>query len=890
MAKLFRRFYYWLKRRQLDAELAEELELHRSMKQQELEHRGMPTVDATYASQRALGNVTLAREDARAIWTWPSLERLWQDVRFGVRLLKRQPTFAATAILTLAIGIGVTTTVFSVVEFEIWKPLPFPQPDQLVAIYTTGPGPRSRHERASLPELVDLRTRTRAFDAIAGLGSRERRILRGRTPAESLTVMPVTANFFSVLQRPVALGRAFDASDATDTSDAIVLSDGAWRRVFAADPQIVGKGVVLDGRSHTVVGITSAASLEFISAPDIFVPIDTTAVRDRKNRELNVIARLKQGVTIAAADADVRAVAQQLAHDHPLDNGDRAARLEGLRESYTGSNWRPLFFFLGAALFVLGLTCVNVASLLLARALSRDREFAIRRALGGGQAALTRQLLVEGGLLALPSAVVALLLVVWAVDLLPRWLPDGYLSRGTGLNVDVRVYLFALGVAALTAVLFGLAPAVLTSRRDLNTILAPGRTVAGSRRQRRGRHMLVVGEVTMALVLIVGAGLFVNSFVRMTRVPLGFEPQNRIALSMTLPRAAYPEAGDVVRFANTLLGEIRALPGVQTAALANSLPLGSGSGIRFVAAHRPRPKTGEEPDAIIRAISPSYFRTLGIRFVSGRDIADQDVTGAPAVAVINEHLARRLFADANPVGQELVVLESPYSRWVRPGTVQIVGVVANIKDVGINEVDFNDIFVPLAQHAPQSLQIVLHSGVPPDRIIDSVRQAITKLDRDLPLLSVKTMDESVDKAFQGAAFNVLLIGTFAALAIVMAAVGIYGAMAYAIEQRTKEFGVRLALGARPAGILGLALGDATGLGTVGIALGLAISLVMARLLGTSLYMVPRQHDGVLYDVSLSDPLTLTCACLLLLAVAALAGLVPARRAMRVDPVVALRAE
>jgi putative ABC transport system permease protein len=890
IVKLLRRVTYWFKRRQLEAELAEELELHRSMKQQQLEQNGMPSVDATYASRRALGNVTLAREDARAIWIWPSLERLWQDVRFGARLLKRQPTFTATAILTLAIGIGATTTVFSVVEFEIWRPLPFPQPDRLVAIYTTGPGPRAQYDRASVAELVDLRARTHTFDGIAGVSSSQRRILRGRTPVESLKVMPVTANFFAVLQRSAALGRTFGASDAAAASDAIVLSDSAWRRHFGADPEIVGKGVRLDNRAYTVAGVTGAASLEFLTVPDAFVPIALTAAGDRTNREINLFGRLKDGVTLFAGDADLRAVAQQLANDHPLANTNRSARLEGLREAYTGWHWRQLFFFLGAAVFVLVLTCINVASLLLARALKRDREFAIRRALGGGQHAITQQLIVEGVLLTIPAAALALLIAVWAVDLLPRWLPDEYLSRGTAIGLDVRVYLFTFGVSALTALLFGLAPALLTSRRDLNPILVQGgRTVAGSRRQRRARHALVVGEVMMSLVLVVGAGLFVNSFVRLTHLPLGFACENRITLRMTLPRASYAAASDVVGFANRLLTQVRALPGIESAALGSTVPLDSGYGIRFVVSDRPR-TPGEEPEAIVRSITSHYFETLGIRIVKGRDITDRDVTGAPDVAVINEQLARRLFPNENPVGRDLVLLSADYARWVHPGAVQIVGVVSNIKDVGINEHDFNDIFLPLAQHAPQSLQVVVHSALPTENVIDSVRHAIAALDRDLPVLTIKTMDQYVDEAFQSDTFNLVLITTFAVLAIVMAALGIYGAMAFAIEERTQEFGVRLALGAQRARILGLALGEAARLGTGGIVLGLGVSLVLARALGTSLYMVPQRHDGVLYEVSLSDPLTLTCACVLLLAVAALAGLVPARRAMRVDPVVALRAE
>ncbi len=889
MPKLARRLYYWLNRGRFERDLAEEIELHRAMKQQQLEQSGMTGADATDASRRALGNATLAIEDARDVWIWPSLERLVQDVRYGLRMLRRQPTFALTTILTLSIGIGVTTAVFSVVEFEMWKPLPFPNPDRLVAMYSSGPGSRFRHDRVSAPELIDWRAQSHAFGDIAAHGSQNRRVVKGLKAPESLSVMPVTANFFDVLGLPPALGRSFASGEDRGPARSAILGDACWRRVFNADPGVIGHTLNIDDAPYSIIGVASASPLEFMSSPDAFITTNLNASTDRAERTLSAIGRLKDGIALASASADLQTVAQQLEQAYPNEYKGRGARLEDLRANSTGYNWRPLFFFLGAALFVLALTCVNVASLLLARALGRDREFAIRRALGGGHAALTRQLIVEGSLLTFPAAGVGLLLATWAVALLPPWLPESYLSRGTHIDLDVRVYLFALAIAGLTAILFGSAPAVLTSRRDLNPIIGSGsRTVAGSRRQQRARHALVVIEVMLALILLVGAGLFVNSFVRLTRIPLGFEPSDRLIMSISASGALYTDRRELAGFAKALTERARAVPGVVDAAVGNSAPLGSGPLLPFAVAGKPAP--GEGLESIGRAITSDFFRTLGIRIVAGRDFAANDTEGAPRVAIVNETLVKRAFPGGNPIGRELVLQPNRRTTWVQQGSVRIVGVVANIKNVGINEVEFNNIFLPFAQSPHSSVKLIVHAAVPPSSVVDPIRQAVLGLDKTLPVYDVRTMARLVDDAFMGSRFNLLLIVTFAVLAMVMAAVGIYGAMSYTVEQRTREFGVRLALGAPRSGVLALALGQAARLGAAGTGLGVAASLVIAKILGTALYLVPRQHDGIIYDVSMTDPLTLICAAAGVLIVAGSAGLVPARRAMHVDPVVALRAE
>jgi putative ABC transport system permease protein len=502
-----------------------------------------------------------------------------------------------------------------------------------------------------------------------------------------------------------------------------------------------------------------------------------------------------------------------------------------------------------------------------------------------------RQLLVEGSLLALPGAAIGLVLAGWALKAVSTWLPPGYVDRGGRFELDARVLVFAIAAAGLTAIVFGLAPAFVATRRDLSSMLAQGgRTVAGSPAERRARHGLVVAEVTTALVLLVAAGLFLNSFTRLTRLPLGFDPHDRLTLRIPTAGPRYADPRQIVMFSERLVEQVRAVPGVREATVGTSVPLEGGAGGRFVVADRPRPAAGEEPRMILRAIHPAYLRTVGIRLVAGRDITGQDVEGAPRVALINEHLARRFFDGGNPVGKELIVLRGGGSSWVKGGSAQIVGVVSNIKDVGMNEVDFNDIYLPFAQSPAPSIQLIVSTSVPADGVVDSVRRAALAVDPNLPVTGITTMAQRVANALRSDRFHLLLIGAFAALAIMLASVGIFGAMAYAIEQRTREFGVRLALGADRRGILALALGQSARLGLAGTALGLGLSLALARLLGDALYLVQGQHDGLIYGVSTTDPLTLLCACTTLVGAATLAGLIPARRATRVDPIVALRCE
>ena len=674
------------------------------------------------------------------------------------------------AILTLATGICATTTIFSVVDSQIWRPLPFPDSERLVSISVTESGDATAREPARSQDYLAWRTETAVFQGIAAFRWSERRTLRGRGLPDSVLVRPVTEGFFRVLGKAVALGRSFEPRDAAEGG--VILSDAGWRRLFNADPSIVGSAVTLDDRAHVVVGVAAAGQLEFTSDPDLFTVFDVRpAAPQNPSPPLNVFGRLADGIPIATAQAAARTTVER-ATGGDVSPHRRSVRVQTLREAYTGWNWRPLFFFLGAAVFVLMLGCANVANLLLARALRRQREFAIRGAIGGGRGALIRLLIVEGAVLAVVGGAAGLLAASWTLRGLPSWIPPDYVDRGGPLALDARVYLLALLLTSLTGILFGLAPMFFAVRRNLQGMLVQGgHSIGGSRLQQRVRHGFVVIEIMMALVLVVGAGLFLNSFIRLTNQPLGFEPRGRLTMSISLSGQRYEDPQGIARFASRLVERARAVAGVADAAIGTTAPLDGGSGVRFIDAHRPRPEAGKEPRAIVRAVTPRFHRVLGIVRLSGRDFTERDDITATRVAIVNERLAVRVFGNGNPIGQSLVLLKSD-ADWVRPGTVEIVGVVANFKEVGLNEADFSDIAVPLAQHLSGSLELIAHTTIDVRSTVDTLRHEVGVLDPSVPVRTVSTMDEAVAEASRGERFNLLLIGGFALAAVFMAGVGI----------------------------------------------------------------------------------------------------------------------
>ena len=894
LSRFFRRAAFWLGARRRAADLATEIEHHRARTQEALERGGLAPADAAAGSRRAMGNVTLAREDARDVWVLRGPERIWRDAIYGVRTLRREPIFALAALVTLTLGAVTTITVFSVADAELWKPLPFPEPDALISVESIKPATRLIIENVSAPDFEDWRAQSRLAD-YAAVQDPARRVLQ-LDRAESVTVRAVSGDFFTMLRRTPALGRAFVASDEHGPCVAI-LSDAGWTRLFNADPSAVGRSVMLDTTPCTIVGVTARSRLEFISVePDLFVAMAVGApeFRNRLSRSLWIYGRLRPGVQIGQAQAELQAIAARIAADIPDDHAGHQVRLQDLQSASTGFNWRELYFFLAAATLVLILSCLNVANLLLSRALRRRREFAIRGALGGGRAALTRQLIVEGAVLALPAAAAGTLLSMWLLRGFTTQLPPGHLERGGHIVLDLRVVAFVVALSAVTTLLLALAPLVFTRRLDLNMMLGQGgRTAGASPRQRRMRTLLMVGQVTVTLILLTVAGLFTSSFVRLTHIPLGFDPADRISLRVELPPARYPDDPAMRAFADRLIDRARATAGVREAAFGSGSPLAdlSGVAVQVVVPERPRPKPGDEPTALIRSASPGYFRTLGIPLLAGREFTGGDVAGAPRVAVVNELLVRRLFPGEDPIGRQLEVVPRRRTGWTaRPGLVTIVGVAGNVRNFGLNEVEFNNLFLAFAQAPSPTVEMIVTSASAPGGVADALRRSAADVDPALPVRSLSALTDRADAALRGDRFNLALVGFLAIVAVVLAGVGIYGSMACSIQERMREFGVRLALGATRGAIFSTAIREAARVGVAGTVLGVVATLAIARAIGNALYFVPQQHLGLLYGVKTTDPMALGAACAAVIVVATLAGLGPARHATRVDPMITLREE
>ena len=888
--RFLRRLVYWWRAGRADEEFSEELEFHRARIQANLERDGLPAAEAAAASRRAMGNVTLAREDARQIWIAHLLDSIWRDAKYAARGLARDRAFTATAVLALALGMAMATTAFSVVDAEIWKPLPFPSPWRLVEVFPRGPGSGGAVERVSGADVLDWRAQSQAFSGLAAMTDTQRRILH-RQAAESALVMGVTSNFFDVLGSETLVGRAFEPADERG-AQAAMLSERGWRRLFDADPNVIGRTLTLDDQHLVVTGVTRGA-LEFVSDPDLFVVIDTGAApfRDRATPIVNVIGRLRPGVDAAAAEEEMAAIGARIAQRLPAGRTDRTMHVQDLKTFNTGFNWRPLFFFLYAACLVLLLSCVNVAGLLLARGLRRAREFAVRRALGGGPRALVRQLVVEGVVLAIPGGVLGLLLTTWALGILAGAMPQGYLIRVSSVPVDLRVCAAAFAVTALTGLVFGLTPAFFARRTDLAAALGQGsRTTGQSPAQRRTRHLLLAAEVALTVVLLAGAAIFLESFAALTRIPLGFEPRGAASLRVSLSGPRYSTDAQVRQYATDLMDRARAVPGVRDVAMASSSPFGSGPLVRFVRTDRPRPSAGEESRAIIRAVSPGYFEALGIRLMSGRAISADDRDVGPRVAVVNQAVARQIFPGEDPIGREIELVQARALWTDRPGRLLIVGVASNVREVGFNEIDFNDIYVPFAQLPAPVSELVVRTTLAGNAVLPALRAAAAGVDPDMPVSRLTMFGDRVDEALRGDRFNLLLVASFAVAALLLAAIGIFGAVAYAVQERRREFAVRMALGAQQRAVVVTALSQALRFAGAGGVFGVVLTLGLARMMGSALYMVPGEHEGLLYGVTTTDPLALAASVAGMFVVAGVAAFMPARHVARLDPLLALQAE
>ena len=796
-------------------------------------------------------------------------ETLFQDLRYGLRMLRRSPGFTAVAVLCLALGVGANTAIFSVVDAVLLAPWPaYPDLDRLVWVYPRSPS--SEHNLASPPEFIDWRDQNHVFEQIAAETFASFNFSDVDQP-EELGGLRVSEGYFDLRGVKSGLGRTFLPEEHQPGKDhVVILTHELWKRRFGADPGLIGKTVALNGEKFTVVGVLLPNS----SDDGVLTPLafDTNQL-DREHRILAVWARLKQGVTRQRAQAEMDVIARSIEQRYPGTNKGWGVIIEPLRDDAIGRELhQALLVLFGAVSFVLLIACANVANLTLARGASRQKEIAIRAALGAGRLRMMRQLLTESVLLSIVGGALGLLLAYWLVHLLIVFVPPGTLPVQVGVNS--RLMLYALGISLLTGALFGTVPAWKSSKPNLNESLKEGGRSSAACFSRRGfLNLLVVSEVALALILMVGAGLMVHSFLRLLRVHPGFQPENILTMTLALPGKKYPQGHQVTASFREMLQRIEVLPGVKQSAIVRTLPFYGDQQVPFsVEGH----STSERPLALFQIISPSYFRAMSIPLLKGRNFTEQDTRKAPAVTIVNKTMVRRFFPNEDPIGKR-VMIES----WVpgSPVSWEIVGVSGDVKQFGLDAEEIPTVHVPYSQSPSDHAFLIVRSVSDPMAMGNMVRGEIRAVDKDQAVSGVRTMEEIITESVLQPRFRVMLFGMFAALALVLAAIGIYGVISYFVAQRTHEIGIRVALGARRGEVLKLVVRQGMALTLMGGVIGLAGAFALTRVMAS-----------LLYGVSATDPLTFGGVALLLAGVALLACYIPARRATRVDPMVALRHE
>ena len=877
-----------IRRSHKEQELSEELQFHLERQIDQNLALGMSSEDARYAALRLFGGVQQIKEECRDMRHVNLIENLVQDLRYGLRTLAKNPGFTTVAVLTLALGIGANTAIFSVVNAVLLRPLPFAAPHQLVTVVSTrlrGNVP----DNASYPDFADWRAQNHVFSQMAACNT-DNFTLTSQGEAMHIQGAIVSADLFSLLGVKPVLGRAFlpdeDKLPAANGAFAIILSHRLWRERFSADPGIVGRTIEIDNRNFTVVGVMPAGfqfpiqaepadfwmtmAINFVTAPG-----QPSMADQRGAHFLDVVARLKPRVSQAEAQAEMSTIVGRLNKQYP-DIAPRGVEVVPEIDRVAGPARLALLILLAAVGCVLLIACANVANLMLARGASRQKEMAVRGALGAGRGRIIRQFLAESVLLALLGGVLGSALGLWGISGLISLLPVD-IPRLTGARLDSAVLLFTALVSMLTGILFGLAPAVQVSRLDfVESLKGGGRGLSEGFQRSRGRGLLVVADVAVAAVLLVGAGLLINSFLRLQRVDPGFNPHRVLTFKMDLPYVRYSGLSQT-QFFERAIERLSHLPGVLSASAVLPLPLdGDEVGTVLTIEGHPvaetnRPRTGYS------WVEPGYFRTVGIPLMKGRDFtAADDLEATPAV-IINETLARQFFPQQDAIGKRIKPgIDNGYKT---APLREIVGVVGDVRQYGLASAPGPEVYVPLAQSPLGSMNFVVHTDVDPLSVVGTVRQEMAEMDKNLPFYGVKTFHEYLGQGFAQPRFLTLLFGLFAALALALAAVGLYGLVSYFASQRTHEIGIRMALGAEERDVLRLVVGQGFKLTILGVAVGIAGSFALTRFL-----------SSLLYGVKPTDPLTFIAVSLTLCAVALTASYIPARRAASVDPMVALRYE
>lgn len=798
------------------------------------------------------------------------MESLLHDLRYSTRLLIRKPAFTALAVITLALGIGANTAIFSVVNSVLLRPLPYPQPERLLTI----------RSNQSVPDLDDIKAQSQSFEYLGG-SVMQAQDYTGEAEPLQVQASLVNADLFKALGAQAAIGRVIsDEEDRFGGEPVVVLSHGFWQRHFGGDAGVLGKPIQLSGNTYTVIGVMSADFVMPTEAPDLWASVrvaNPVAARFRGVHFLRNYLRLKPGVTPAQAQAEMEGIDGWLSEHYPEENKNRRTVLLSLHDRVVTNSRSALLILFGAVGLVLLIACANFANLLLARAAARRQELVIRAALGAGRARLVRQMLTESTLLSLVGGAGGLVLAMWGIDLLTALKPAN-LPRLSSIGIDGWVLAFTLGVSVLTGVVFGLVPALNASKLEAGEALKESsRSSTGGMARLRARNLLVVSEIALALVLLIGAGLLIKSLWRLRTIDPGFNPEGLITMRIELPEARYREIPKQTQFRQRILESINSIPGTQ-AVMISELPM-SGDSLthNFIIDGRPPIAPGTEPELETRTVAGDYFRTMGIPLIAGRDFTAQDNADAPMVGLVNERFVHEYFPNENPIGGRIAWARGTPRQWMT-----IIGVVGDVKHFGLNLPElpaFYGSYVQLNQPWKRWMYMAVRGGQNSGVLVGQVKSEIWKVDPAIPLTRLRTMSEVMSASLSAQRFNMTLMGIFAAVALVLAAVGIYGVVSYSVTQRTHEIGIRMALGAETGDVLRIVLRQGLMLAGLGVGIGLVAAFAVSRVMST-----------LLFGVSTTDPAIFAAISLVLTGVALGATLIPARRATKVDPMIALRYE
>ena len=878
--ELGRRLAMLVRRKQFDEDMDEEMRLHLELREKEHAADGFSTEEAHMTARKNFGNALALREASHEAWGWAWLEHLSQDLRFALRMLRKSPGFTAIAVLTLALGIGANTAIFSVVYAVLLRPLPYTRPQQLVMIFDA-----QTHGNTGLSyvSFQEVRDQSRVFSGMAGIQA-DGLTLTGHGDPTQLSTVIATPELFSTLEEKPLFGRTFvPEDDKQGAAPVVILSGNLWRSQFGSDPKIIGSSITLDKRAFTVVGVMPAGFRYPIMSEDggIWIPLVQDPIfggwmASRGGHWLRVVGRLKPRVSLAQAQAEMDTVAARLDKTAPANDAGWTIRLVPLQQTIVGDVRSALLILLGAVGLVLLIACANIANLLLSRATSRAKEIAVRAALGAGRSRLVRQLFTESIALGVLGAIAGIALAYWGVQALGSLLPSD-LPLVNAIRVDGWVLAFALVLSVLASVLFGLVPAMLAADCNFQVRLKDATRGAGEGgRGRRARNLLAASEIALAMALVIAAGLFVRSFAALTSVNPGFDPKNVIKTGVSLPQFQYSTQQQWTAFSNDLLARVQTSPGLQDSAMVLPLPLSDGyMNLYFAIDGQPQPPRGLPGTADYVSASPNYFHVMGIPLLRGRIFSAADSSSAPKVALISEELARLYFPNQDPIGKHLTFGFPPDSNVSR----EIVGIVGDVRDVSVGQRPGPMMYVPFAQEPFWGGNVVVKTSLGESAVVTAIRQAVSSIDKDLPLTGAALVADSLNDSEAQPRFRTLLLGLFGVLALALAAAGIFGVISYSVSCRTREIGIRMALGASPRAIRVMVLQEGLRIAGGGLAAGLIAAFALTRFL-----------KGQLYGIGTTDPYTFAGAAILLLVIALAACYIPARKAMSVDPMVALRYE